>query len=206
MEVKPTKEQFTIAKCKLLNGGGLSASYTITESQGDSVLVNDYNVSLLRLPHRDLENCFKKMQPIMANILGLTNFITLISTEEFEATERQEHLAHQWVKNLQGNVEIRGVNYSGQGENLGVIITGLLTTAGNLKTAVNSPRIKLSTEIFGFEESLEQIIRELENEVYEYLFNDKQTKIEQLTIFDAIAEVEDEKKANDIKPEQLTEE
>lgn len=198
---KPSKEQFNIAKCKLLKGGGLSASYTLTEHQGDTTLVNDYNVSVLRLPHKDLNSCFNRLQPIMANILGLTNFITLISTEEFEATEKQEHMAHQWAREAQGNIEIKGVSFSGQGENLGVIITGLLTTAENMKTCINLPRIKLATEIFGFEEELEQIVGELENEVYEYLFNDKQTKFEQLMIFDAIAEAENK----DNQPKELTE-
>ena len=71
------------------------------------------------------------------------------------------------------NIEVRGVSFSGQDDNVGVVLTGLFTVSNNQKTAINSPRLKFNTETFGFEEELEEIAADIETEVYAFLFKGK---------------------------------
>ena len=54
----------------------------------------------------------------------------------------------------------------------------LFTVSNNQKTAINSPRLKFNTETFGFEEELEAIVADIENEVYAFLFKGKKAQLE----------------------------
>ena len=76
------------------------------------------------------------------------------------------------------NIEVRGVSFSGQDDNVGVVLTGLFTVSNNQKTAINSPRLKFNTETFGFEEELEEIAADIETEVYAFLFKGKKAQLE----------------------------
>lgn len=76
------------------------------------------------------------------------------------------------------NIEVRGVSFSGQDDNVGVVLTGLFTVSNNQKTAINSPRLKFNTETFGFEEEFEAIVADIENEVYAFLFKGKKAQLE----------------------------
>ena len=87
---------------------------------------------------------------------------------------RTRNFADEMLK----NIEVRGVSYSGQDDNVGVVLTGLFTVSNNQKTAINSPRLKFNTETFGFEEELEEIVADIENEVYAFLFKGKKAQLE----------------------------
>ena len=67
---------------------------------------------------------------------------------------------------------------SGQDDNVGVVLTGLFTISNNQKTAINTPRMKYNVETFGFEEELENIVCDIENEVYEFMFEGKKAQMD----------------------------
>ena len=90
----------------------------------------------------------------------------------------QKEIAEDFAKEMMNNIEVRGISLSGKDDNAGVIITGLFTTYNNQKTCINSPRIKLSVDSFGFEEELEEIVTEIEEEVYDFLFKGKKAQLE----------------------------
>ena len=83
---------------------------------------------------------------------------------------------------------------------MGVVITAVYTTANGLKTCINTPRIKMATISFGFEEELEEIVGKIEREVYAYLFDGKQA---QLSLFGADGNANPETNANDPEPDDL---
>ena len=83
---------------------------------------------------------------------------------------------------------------SGQDDNVGVVLTGLFTVSNNQKTAINSPRLKYNTETFGFEEELENIVCNIEEEVYSFLFKGKKAQLE---LFGADGEANDLVYVND---------
>ena len=102
----------------------------------------------------------------------------MVETDDFKANKNQKEVARNFADEMLKNIEVRGVSYSGQDDNVGVVLTGLFTVSNNQKTAINSPRLKFNTETFGFEEELEAIVADIENEVYAFLFKGKKAQLE----------------------------
>ena len=44
-------------------------------------------------------------------------------------------------------------------------------------SALNTPRIKFSSNVYGWEDTLEELIEEIREETYEYLFNGKRAQL-----------------------------
>lgn len=101
----------------------------------------------------------------------------MVETDDFKANKNQKEVARNFADEMLKKIEVRGVSYSGQDDNVGVVLTGLFTVSNNQKTAINSPRLKFNTETFGFEEELEEIVADIENEVYAFLFKGKKAPI-----------------------------
>lgn len=174
----PSKKAFALAKVKLLKDGGLSAQYEVVEVIGTESYTNDYEIESPKDIHPDLRECFERLRPIMARIFNVTSFLSLVEGNDFKATKAQQEAARDFADEMLKNIEIRGISYSGTGDNVGVVLTGLLTVKNNLKVAINSPRIKFISILFGFEEELEEIAADIENEVYAFLFEGKKAQTE----------------------------
>lgn len=102
----------------------------------------------------------------------------MLDVKEFKATEKQKEYGRNFADEMLKNIEVRGVSFSGQDDNVGVVLTGLFTVSNNQKTAINSPRLKFNSETFGFEEELEEIAADIETEVYAFLFKGKKAQLE----------------------------
>lgn len=174
----PSEKVFALSKVKTLKDGGLDVHYEVTETVGNESYTNKYHVESAKDIHPDLRNCFDRLRPIMGRIFNITSFLTLIETDDFKANKKQQETARNFADEMLKNIEVRGVSFSGQDDNVGVVLTGLFTVSNNQKTAINSPRLKFNTETFGFEEELEEIAADIENEVYEFLFKGKKAQLE----------------------------
>lgn len=174
----PTKEKFSLSKVKLLKYGGLDVHYEVTEVIGNESYTNKYHVESAKDIHPDLRDCFDRLRPIMGRIFNITSFLSMVETSDFKATKKQSELSRDFADEILKNIEVRGVSFSGQDDNVGVVLTGLFTVPNNQKTAINSPRLKFNTETFGFEEELEEIAADIENEVYAFLFKGKKAQLE----------------------------
>lgn len=181
----PTEKAFALSKVKTLKDGGLDVHYEVTETVGNESYTNKYHVESAKDIHPDLRNCFDRLRPIMGRIFNITSFLSLMDTPDMKANQKQKDAARNFADEMLKNIEVRGVSLSGDGDNLGVVLTGLFTVSNNQKTCINSPRIKFNTESFGFEEELEDIVGKIECEVYEFLFNGKRA---QLSLFGADGE------------------
>lgn len=174
----PTKGKFSLSKVKLLKDGGLDVHYEVTEVVGNESYTNKYHVLSAKDIHPDLRKLFKDLCPIMGRVFNITSFKSMIATLDFKATKKQIEIADSFADECLGNIEVRGVSLSGQDDNVGVVLTGLFTVSNNLKTAINTPRMKYAVETFGFEEELENIVCNIENEVYEFLFDGKRAQMD----------------------------
>ena len=174
----PTKEKFSLSKVKLLKGGGLDVHYEVTEVVGNESYTNKYHVLSAKDIHPDLRHLFNDFRPIMGRIFNITSFLSMVETSDFKATKKQSELSRDFADEMLKNIEVRGVSFSGQDDNVGVVLTGLFTVSNNQKTAINSPRLKFNTETFGFEEELEEIAADIETEVYAFLFKGKKAELE----------------------------
>lgn len=177
----PSKEKFALTKVKLLKDGGLDVHYEVTEVIGNESYTNKYHVLSCKDIHPDLRKKFDELRPILGRVFNITSFKTLIKTPGFKATNKQIELAENFARECLENIEVRGVSLSGQDDNVGVVLTGLFTVSNNQKTAINTPRMKYNVETFGFEEELENIVCDIENEVYEFLFEGKKAQLELFT-------------------------
>ena len=172
----PSEKSFALSKVKTLKDGGLDVHYEVTETIGNESYTNKYHVESAKDIHPDLRECFDRLRPIMGRIF--TSFLSMVETDDFKANKNQKEVARNFADEMLKNIEVRGVSYSGQDDNVGVVLTGLFTVSNNQKTAINSPRLKFNTETFGFEEELEEIVADIENEVYAFLFKGKKAQLE----------------------------
>lgn len=174
----PSEKAFALSKVKMLKDGGLDVHYEVTETIGNESYTSKYHVESAKDIHPDLRDCFDRLRPIMGRIFNITSFLSMVETSDFKATKKQSELSRDFADEMLKNIVVRGVSFSGQDDNVGVVLTGLFTVSNNQKTAINSPRLKFNTETFGFEEELEAIVADIENEVYAFLFKGKKAQLE----------------------------
>ena len=174
----PSEKAFALSKVRTLKDGGLDVHYEVTEIIGNESYTNKYHVESAKDIHPDLRDCFDRLRPIMGRIFNITSFLSMVETSDFKATKKQSELSRDFADEMLKNIEVRGVSFSGQDDNVGVVLTGLFTVSNNQKTAINSPRMKFNTETLGFEEELEAIVADIENEVYAFLFKGKKAQLE----------------------------
>lgn len=174
----PSEKAFALSKVKTLKGGGLDVHYEVTETIGDEIYTNKYHVESAKDIHPDLRDCFNRLRPIMGRIFNITSFLSIVETPDFKATKKQNELSRDFADEMLKNIKVRGVSFSGQNDNVGVVLTGSFTVSNNQKTAINSPRLKFNTKVFGFEKELEEIAADIETEVYAFLFKNKKAQLE----------------------------
>lgn len=174
----PIEKAFALSKVKILKNGGLDVHYEVTETIGNEIYINKYHVESTKDIHPDLRDCFNRLRPIMGRIFNITSFLSMVKTSDFKATEKQNELSRDFADRMLKNIEVRGVSFSGQDDNVGVVLTGLFAVSNNQKTAINSPRLKFNTKTFGFEEELDKIVADIETEVYAFLFKGKKAQLE----------------------------
>lgn len=173
----PSEETFALSKVKMLKDGGLDVHYEVTETIGNESYTNKYHVESAKDIHPDLRKCFDRLRPIMGRIFNITSFLSMIEAN-FKATKVQQEMARNFANEMLQNIDVRGVSYSGQDDNVGVVLSGVFTVSNNQKVAINSPRLKFNTITFGFEEELEDITATIEIEVYAFLFKGKKAQLE----------------------------
>ena len=189
LQTIPTEKDFNLSKVKLLPKGGIQAEYQVTQTiDGDASLI-DRNETCTRDVHPDLAAMFEDLRTIVGRVFNITSFLTLLESDEMKLPESKIMLARSFADELLSKIEVRGVSWSGTGDNVGVVITAVFETPNGLKTCINTPRIKMAQISFGFEEELETIVESIKTEVYAYLFKGKQA---QLSLFGEQAPANDD--------------
>lgn len=170
------KEKFNLTKVKLLPNGIL-AEYTITEEVKGEMVTTDYSVTKNATPHPDLVTALAGLRGIIAQTF---RFSALVSVVEDNAEHVKASLLQE-VKDTFGEIldgiAIKGVSWSGTGTKQGVVLTALFDVGNGVKTAINTPRIRLASETYGFEEVLSQMLDKVTAEVYAFLFEGKQAQL-----------------------------
>lgn len=185
----PNEKDFNLSKVKLSKSGGIQVEYQLTQVVGEETSVVDRKETCTRDVHPDLLALFEDLRIIVGRTFGITSFLTLVESDDFKLTEAKKMQAREFAEGLLQKIEVRGVSWSGTDESVGVVITAIYETSNGLKTAINTPRIKLAQISFGFEEELEQITDAIKAEVYAYLFKGKQA---QLSLFGGESDGEQE--------------
>ena len=195
LQTIPTEKDFNLSKVKLLPKGGIQAEYQVTQTIDWDASLIDRNETCTRDVHPDLAAMFEDLRTIVGRVFNITSFLTLLESDEMKLPESKIMLARSFADELLSKIEVRGVSWSGTGDNVGVVITAVFEMPNGLKTCINTPRIKMAQISFGFEEELETIVESIKTEVYAYLFKGKQA---QLSLFGQDGE---QAPANDDMPE-----
>lgn len=175
----PSKENFSLSKVKLTKTGGLDVHYSVNEKLGSEFYRNKYHIMSSKDVHPDLRKLFRRLNPIVARVFNIGSFVSeVIEIPAFNASEEQKELAKDYAKSCVDRVSVKGLSISGKDENIGVVISGLYETDELVKTAICTPKINYSTEVFGFESELEDIVYDIEDEVYKFLFEGKKAQLE----------------------------
>lgn len=172
-----TEKDFNLSKVKLLPKGGIQAEYQVTQTVDGETSLIDRNETCTRDVHPDLLAMFTDLRTIVARVFNITSFLTLLESDEMKLPESKKILARNFANELLDKIEVRGVSWSGTDDNTGVVITAVFETPNGLKTCIKTPRIKMATISFGFEEELETIVESIKKEVYAYLFKGKQAQM-----------------------------
>jgi hypothetical protein len=169
----PKKEQFELKKIKLTNGGGLTIAFNLTETVGEEIYRSSQDVKSSKEPHPDLRAMLGKMRPMVGQILHHNTTKSVVNEDRFHGDKAQLKMAEKAVEVLNSKIEVTGVSISGEGDKRGCVITSVYTVDNGQKIALNTPRIILTAETRGFEEELEKLVNDLENEAYEFVYNAK---------------------------------
>lgn len=173
----PTEKNYNLSKVKLNPNGGLQADYQVTETVGGEPSVTDYHANVSRDIHPDLRGLFEDLRPIVGRVFNIMSFLTFLDSDVMKLPESKKMFARSFADELIAKIDVRGVSWSGTDDNVGVVITAVFETQNGLKTCINTPRIKMATISFGFEEELEKIVEAIKTEVYQFLFNGKQAQL-----------------------------
>lgn len=178
-------EQFTLQKVKT-KGQGLEVNFEVEETTGVEVYHDVKNVKSDKSPHPDLKEVLDVCRGYMAEIFYFSILNEIRDSNVFNATAAQATILNEKFSYLKNKITVTGVSISGKDENRGIIITGKLKTETGHETAINSQRIKFNGTKYGFEEDLEDLMTDLEGEVFEYVMNGKQAQLEMAFDDDAV--------------------
>lgn len=174
----PSEKNFAISKVKLKKDEVIDLNYDVTEVIGQESFTNTYHMESAKSVHPDMRELFKRLNPIMARVLKLTSFQSVVSSPDFKATAKQVKAAEVYSDELTAGVHVFGLSYSGKGDNVKVVLTAMYSVANNQKVVINSPAIRIEGESWGFEEELNDIAAGIEGEVYAYLYKGKKAQLE----------------------------
>lgn len=157
------REHFSLRKLKLKRS---TASITIEWESSQSTETSDEVVGFSQsgndYPHPDLVKELSSLTPQVVKVFS-------ISKEDL--------------------VVVTGIAIAGAKENKACIITAEIQTDAGIPVGIATHRIKFEDNIYGFEEELYDRCNRIEEEAYEYIYNDKKS---QLSIFGANEEQEQE--------------
>lgn len=123
-------------------------------------------------PHDDMLELLKKMKRMLAFHLGLTKLEAMVNSKDFNATKEQKKILKKEMDEVLDKINITGIFLSGEALEK-VKITGSYDGIGTA-----SKLFSLEGESQGFEEEAKTIVKALEQEAYEYIFELKRAQLE----------------------------
>jgi len=172
------RNQITVKKIKIRLNGGADIIVDVQKSEDDGSGYTEF-VTTERpvIIHEDFRNALDKLKPFVAQIFHYKE-VLLLESSNLNVDEKKalyllkKHIDREYTQVIQ-NITITGIAQSGEGNKVGIIITSTMKTENGQVSAVNTPRIMLSADSYGFENELEENIGVIANEMYSYLYESK---------------------------------
>jgi hypothetical protein len=185
MKKVPKKEQFLLKQVKV-KSGVVEFKATLEYADGQDVIRPELNDKYPVEPHPHMIEALNKLKRPLAKVHGLIDLELIVDQKDFAATPAQQIYAANHTQDKLAKVTITGVAISGEDKNRGIVITGIFDGQ-----AINSKRLKFTGKKYGFEDELEEIVDEIEEEVFEFAFRGKKAQLD-------LAFEEEEKPSDDL--------
>ena len=170
MPKKPSREKFKMNSLKSKDRASLEFDAISNHSDGVETYKIPHKGPYPIIPHPDLFNLIDELRMHLASDYGYTLAELMIKEEGFNATPEQKKFAEDFTAQMIQSITVTGIKIAGK-ERQKVIITG--TYNGR---AINSKTLHYENQEYG--EDLERICDGLEDELFEYIFNDKKSQLE----------------------------
>lgn len=181
------RDAFELHKFKVDKNGRLEATYSIMHTDGDTAHAEVYTMSSRRITHPDLRDALDELRYTVAEANDLMPYRHIKC-----APSKQQHLdklAKEFNKldaEVVDAITVTGLSLKGSIEGTNdkraVVITAKRDIKGkdrerHTAVAMNTPKIMLNADVFGFEDSLAQDIDKLTEEVYLYIVERKSNQL-----------------------------
>lgn len=184
MNKKP--QNFTLKTVKKMKNGGLQGKISFTKEDSGITNTEEWDFKNTEDPHPDLIDKLDSLKPFLANCYELDGAVVLANSKglQAKATESFSHVKsfiegvyQETLKKMEINgVSIGGEKGEGSEDRRNIIILGTKLMVNGSKTALNSPSIKLSQDVFTTEADIQERINEIEEEVIAYLYEGKKAQ------------------------------
>lgn len=167
-----------MAKLKLLKGGGVDATVKISINTDGSFVEVEHNEKNPIVPAPELEDRIRELKHKLLQSCGYLGTMTIVNSKDFKATKAQKTAAAKHVDILMSKTTVTGVHCSGQDQNEGVIISGRIQAENGSNIAMNSPRMRYTSNVFGWEGDLENEVLTIQDELFQYLYEGKKAQLD----------------------------
>jgi hypothetical protein len=179
------QSKFKLESFKLIQGGGAEIHYQDEFVDGDETFYDKHKLTTAKVHHPNLMNILNQMKSMFAKAFDYSFMRDIILKPEFKANKSQTEIAENTYQEILKKIDISGVQTSGKGDKRGCVINAKFTspTGKKRKKEVPTEFINFSTQKYGFEDELDRLVSDLEDEVYEFIFNNKRAKAVQGDLF-----------------------
>lgn len=172
------KEDFTLKKFKVDKRGKMEAKFEQNTTDGEASYADTHEVKSPRIIHPDLKKLMDglKMTMAVSNDLLPHRNLPKISPTQQKQLDKMSKMFHEMDEDILAGITVTGVAIQGANEEedkRSVVLTGKRDVKGKNRerytsVAMNSPKISLSGDIFGFEGELADDLNKIIDEVYLY--------------------------------------
>lgn len=181
------RKNFKLKKVKLLKGDGLEAHWISAETEGAETFNSENLKKSTKDIHPDLTTKIRSLDEIVMAIRGYNDFKLVLESSMFGANGAQKAAIEKTLHSIKERVDVSGISINGDDEKKKVSITFKFEEDSKQVVGSSTHAIYLSQEKYGYEEDLQNIVEEIEDEVYAYLFEGKRSQ-QQIQFGETISE------------------
>lgn len=174
------KEDFTLKKVKVDKLGRVEAKFEQSTKDGEVSYADTHEVKSPRIIHPDLKGLLDglKMTMAVSNDLLPHRNLPKISPAAQKHVDKLGKMLHDMDEEILAGITVTGLAIQGDDDKRSVVLTGKRDIKGKNRerytaVAMNSPKISLNGDVFGFEAELADDVEKIIDEVYLYFADRK---------------------------------
>lgn len=164
-------QHFKMIKCKINKDGVSVHHHENLDNAMDQHTSGEYQ------PHPDLLAQIDRLKLYMATRLGMLQGWDY-SREHLKADKTKLKQVIMMHEEVIERMKPSGIQFVGEGETAGVLITGSILVPKGGSTGLTVPKITFGKTVLGYEDDVEEICEDIKKEVYAYRFQSKKHQLD----------------------------